>query len=284
MQSVAREPSESRLTDPRVRRFAFVPAALALITVMFSLDGVPEPIEPVTPSGTFDGRTAARDAREVARLAPSREPGSAGDEAAADFVREQFNAVPAGAIGEGTFEAEVDGETRSLRNVTLTLPGEAVGHHRRDRRPQLERDRRRLERGGDRRPHRARDRARGRAPEQLRARLDDGRSARDRRRDRRRPRPRRRQGGDRHQPARRGRPEPAVRDDRLARHDERADSSSAAPRSARSKPRARSARPGQSAVHPALAAGVPVRPRRRGGARQRRRAGGRRSARTASAR
>lgn len=127
MQRVAGEPTESRLTDPRVRRFAFVPAALALITVMFSLDGVPEAIEPVTPSGTFDGRVAARDAREIARLAPSREPGSDGDDAAAEFVREQFNTIPAGAIGETTFEAEVDGETHELRNVALTLPGEASG-------------------------------------------------------------------------------------------------------------------------------------------------------------
>ncbi len=117
---------EARLTNPRLLRLAYVPALLALVLVMFSLEGVPAAIEPVTPTGTFDGEAAARAAREIARLG-ARPPGSAADGEAADLVRRSFNQAPAGAVSEQTFEAEVDGEATTLRNVLVTLPGDGSG-------------------------------------------------------------------------------------------------------------------------------------------------------------
>jgi hypothetical protein len=109
----------------RLYRLAFLPAVLAVIVAMFSLEGAPEALEPVTPPTTFEGDRAAAVARQIVNVAPDRSPGSHGDAAVADLVATRFDEVPAGAVTEQRFDAEVDGETRSLRNVLLTLPGDA---------------------------------------------------------------------------------------------------------------------------------------------------------------
>jgi hypothetical protein len=112
--------------DFRLYRIAFLPALLAVIVVMFSLEGAPEALEPVTPPTTFEGDRAAAVARQIATTAPDRTAGSAGDEQVADLVAERFDEIPAGAVSEQGFEVEVDGESRSLRNVLLTLPGDST--------------------------------------------------------------------------------------------------------------------------------------------------------------
>ncbi len=113
------------IVNLRLYRIAFVPAALAVVVAMFSLEGAPDPLEPVTPPTTFEGDRAAAVARQIATTAPERVPGSEGDEAIADLVVSRFEEVPAGAVTEQRYEAEVDGEPTSLRNVLLTLPGDA---------------------------------------------------------------------------------------------------------------------------------------------------------------
>ena len=114
------------LIDFRLYRLALLPAVAAVIVVMFSLEGAPGALEPVTPPTTFEGDRAAAVGRQIADTAPERSPGSPGDDAVADLVRERFEEIPAGAVTEQRFEAEVDGESRELRNVLLTLPGEAA--------------------------------------------------------------------------------------------------------------------------------------------------------------
>ena len=111
------------MPDLRLYRLAFIPAVLALVVLAFSLRGVPDAVEP--PPGTleFDAQAAAESTRDVLALGESRPPGSAADNAAADFVAERFGAVVAGSLGEQTVEATIDGEDTVLRNVTLTLPG-----------------------------------------------------------------------------------------------------------------------------------------------------------------
>jgi hypothetical protein len=109
----------------RLYRLAFLPAVLAVVVAMFSLEGAPDALEPVTPPTTFEGDRAAAVARQIANVAPDRSPGSHGDNAIADLVATRFDEVPAGAVTEQRFDAEVDDETRSLRNVLLTLPGDA---------------------------------------------------------------------------------------------------------------------------------------------------------------
>ena len=110
----------------RLYRLAMVPLAIAVVVLMFSLGGTPGPLEPATPTGTFDGARAATVARQVAERAPERPAGSPGDEATADLVAERFGEIFAGSVTEQEFEAEVGGETVGLRNVLLTLPGDSA--------------------------------------------------------------------------------------------------------------------------------------------------------------
>jgi hypothetical protein len=112
--------------DFRLYRLAFAPTLLAVIAVMFSLEGTPDAIEPAASPGFEDERAGAV-ARQIVALAPERQPGSSGDGAVADLVAERFAEIAAGAVTEQTFEGEYEGDDVSLRNVLLTLPGGAAG-------------------------------------------------------------------------------------------------------------------------------------------------------------
>jgi hypothetical protein len=114
------------VVDWRLYRLSFLPAVLAVITVMFSLEGPADPLEPAVPPGVFDGGRAAAFARQVASSAPDREPGSAGDAEVAELVAGRFGEVRAGTVSEQLFEASVDGDDRELRNILLTLPGDVA--------------------------------------------------------------------------------------------------------------------------------------------------------------
>ncbi|MFL5869471.1 MAG: hypothetical protein ACJ75R_00180 [Solirubrobacterales bacterium] len=114
----------SRLVNLRLYRLAFIPAAVALVAVMFSLEGVPPPIAQPVPAGTYQGDSAAATARQIVRLAPERPAGSAGDDRVADFVADRFKQISGGAVGEQRVDAELDGGDASVRNVFLTLPGD----------------------------------------------------------------------------------------------------------------------------------------------------------------
>ncbi len=111
------------MPDLRLYRLAFAPALAALVVLAFSLQGVPEPVEP--PPGTleFDASGAAKATRDVLALGESRTPGSTADNSVADLVRERFETVVSGSVAEQEVDATVDGEDVTLRNVLLTLPG-----------------------------------------------------------------------------------------------------------------------------------------------------------------
>lgn len=111
--------------DLRLYRIAWLPVLLAVVVLMFSLEGAPAAIESVTPPGTFEPQRAAREAREIVAAAPDRTPGSAGDGLIADRVRDSFQEVVAGATSEQSFSGSFEGDDVELRNVLLTLPGEA---------------------------------------------------------------------------------------------------------------------------------------------------------------
>jgi Peptidase family M28 len=110
--------------DFRLYRLAFAPTLLAVIAVMFSLEGTPDAIQPAASPGLEEERAAVT-ARQVVELAPDRQPGSSGDNAVADLVAERFADIPAGAVTGQEFDGEFEGEEVSLRNVLLTLPGGA---------------------------------------------------------------------------------------------------------------------------------------------------------------
>ena len=112
------------MIDFRLYRLAFAPTLVAVIAVMFSLEGAPAALEPAGPPGTFDADAATANARHIATDIPDREPGSPGDEETADLVAQSFGEVAAGAVSEQRFDADYNGDQVSLRNVVLTLPGD----------------------------------------------------------------------------------------------------------------------------------------------------------------
>jgi hypothetical protein len=113
------------MVDFRLYRAAFVPALLALVALMFSLQGLPGPLEPAVPTGSFEAGRAMAVAREIVAGSPDRQPGSEGDMKAADLVAERFAQIESGTSSEQQFEASFDGDDVTLRNVLLTLPGES---------------------------------------------------------------------------------------------------------------------------------------------------------------
>jgi hypothetical protein len=112
------------VVDFRLYRLAFAPALIAIVALMFSLDGVPASLDPAVPPGSFEERRAAALARQIVETAPERTPGSDGDAAAAELVAERFEEVRAGTVAEQEVESKYDGDDVVLRNVVITLPGE----------------------------------------------------------------------------------------------------------------------------------------------------------------
>lgn len=113
------------MIDPRIYRAGFLPAIVALVVVMFSVQPLPEPLEPpISPVG-FEAGPGARVARQIVAVAPERQPGSEGDSLAADLVSERFGAIEGGELSEQPFEGSFDGDDVELRNVILVLPGES---------------------------------------------------------------------------------------------------------------------------------------------------------------
>ena len=109
----------------RLYRPALAAPACALVALMFSLEGVPEPLEPAVSPATFEAGRAAATARQIVDAAQERAPGSEGDAAGADLVARRFAEIPAGTVSEQTVSASFDGEEVETRNVLITLPGES---------------------------------------------------------------------------------------------------------------------------------------------------------------
>ena len=110
----------------RIYRAAFAPALVAIVVLLFSLQGRPAPLPPVVASAEFDQVAAARIDRQIVDAAPVRTPGSEGDEAIADLVAKRFASVSEGQVTEQRFDHNFEGEDVELRNVILTLPGESA--------------------------------------------------------------------------------------------------------------------------------------------------------------
>lgn len=79
------------MIEPRIYRAAFVPALLAVVLVMFSLESRPRPLpQGLAADVLFDGEQAAAEASRIAADQPDRTAGSRGDEATAGAVRRAF--------------------------------------------------------------------------------------------------------------------------------------------------------------------------------------------------
>ena len=81
------------MIEPRIYRAAFVPAVLALVLVMFSLESRPRPLpQGLAADVLVDGPQAAAAARQIVAAARDRRPGTGGDRAVAATVRRSFEA------------------------------------------------------------------------------------------------------------------------------------------------------------------------------------------------
>src|SRR3954471_24322077 len=75
------------MIEPRIYRAAFIPALVATILAMFSLEARPRPLpQGLAADVLFDGNIAAGSARSIATAAPDRRPGTRGDLATASRV------------------------------------------------------------------------------------------------------------------------------------------------------------------------------------------------------
>jgi hypothetical protein len=109
----------------RLYRAAFAPSLVALVLLLFSLQGQPGPLPSVVASAEFDQDAAAKLDRRIVDAAPARTPGSDGDAAIAAMVERRFANVREGQVAEQRFDGSFEGEDVQLRNVILTLPGES---------------------------------------------------------------------------------------------------------------------------------------------------------------
>ena len=75
------------MIEPRIYRAAFVPALLAIVLVMFSLESRPRPLpQGLAGDVVFGGAEAVATTRSIVDAAPDRQAGTVGDREAARLV------------------------------------------------------------------------------------------------------------------------------------------------------------------------------------------------------
>ena len=123
------------MIEPRIYRAAFVPALLAVVLVMFSLESRPRPLpQGLAADVLFEGEQAAAEARRIATEHPDRVAGSAGDAAVAEEVSAAF-AGSGFAVERQRFEQDGDELVnvigrragRSLEQVVVIAARDATG-------------------------------------------------------------------------------------------------------------------------------------------------------------
>jgi len=111
--------------DLRLWRISLLAVPLATVLAMFSLQDVPQPLEPGLPPDAFDGEAAVELTKELASSAPEPRPGSDADESLAELVKARFASIEGATVAEQRFDASFGGEDVELRNVILILPGQS---------------------------------------------------------------------------------------------------------------------------------------------------------------
>jgi hypothetical protein len=111
------------VVDLRLYRVAFLPALVALVALLFSLQSLPQALSPLVSPATFDPSAAAGITRQIVKRAPVRTPGNPGDSTIADMVARAFGQVRGGEVIDQRFDGDFNGDTASMRNVVLRLHG-----------------------------------------------------------------------------------------------------------------------------------------------------------------
>ncbi|MGI8803408.1 MAG: hypothetical protein ACR2KV_14790 [Solirubrobacteraceae bacterium] len=137
--AAARDHYAAVVVDLRLYRLAFVPFALVLVYVAFSLAPRPRPFSSTLAPDAFDGAGAMMTLGSLAAAYPSRAPGSAGDERLARRIARDFENA-----GFATRIHSFIGDTVAGRRPLLTVIGRRQGRtggsivivaHRDSRRP-----------------------------------------------------------------------------------------------------------------------------------------------------
>jgi hypothetical protein len=110
------------MLDPRIYRAAFVPVALALVALAFSLYNQQGPLGTSLAPDAFNGQNAFSTMNGLSQAYPSRRPGSPGDDALAGDVARTFARHSLSVTTDVSNGRTADG-TRPLETVTGVLPG-----------------------------------------------------------------------------------------------------------------------------------------------------------------
>ena len=110
------------MIEPRIYRAAFIPAVLAVVLVMFSLENRPKPVpQGLAADVLFDGDIAFRELRQIVQRHPDRQPGELASAAVARDLAASFRALDPEGFETSVDSWEENGER--LVNVIARRPG-----------------------------------------------------------------------------------------------------------------------------------------------------------------
>ena len=110
------------MIEPRIYRTAFIPAVLALVLLMFSLENRPKPVQQgLAADVLFDGDVAFRELREIVERRPDRRPGLVASAAVARDLASRFRALEREGFQTSIDSWDENGER--LVNVIARRPG-----------------------------------------------------------------------------------------------------------------------------------------------------------------
>ncbi|MGI8411321.1 MAG: hypothetical protein ACR2LV_01720 [Solirubrobacteraceae bacterium] len=116
------------MLDPRIYRTGLVAGALAVIVLAFSLRDQQGALGTTLAPEAFNGQNAYASMTSLARLHPSRRPGSAGDNELAAAVAKSFRRDGNGfAVSTHRFSARTADGTRTLQSVSAVRVGLSPG-------------------------------------------------------------------------------------------------------------------------------------------------------------
>ena len=108
--------------EPRIHRTAFVPVALAIIVLAFSLTNQAGPLGTNLAPNAFNGQNVANALTSLATRYPDRKPGSDGDRRLGEYVAGQLTT-----LGFSVSTDQYDGQTASGKRVLTNIVGDRTG-------------------------------------------------------------------------------------------------------------------------------------------------------------
>ena len=110
------------MLDPRIYRTGLGVVVLAVIVLAFSLDNQQGALSTNLAPDAFNGQNVSTSLNTMAAVYPQRRPGSAGDDALASAISQQFHKDGL-VVSDTTFTGHTADGTKTLRTITGTRPG-----------------------------------------------------------------------------------------------------------------------------------------------------------------